>query len=246
MATPNEPGKGWSIPRIGCLYCAVVLFILGGYILIFPFERKEVSAGWLRSSYHVAQIGTAIHSYHAVNGQLPDAVVTDKKGRPLYSWRVTLLPYLEELRVYKEFKLDEPWDSPHNKRLVEHTPRCYVPQGGGIDAPGLTRYLVFVGPGTAFERPGMCWDKLPHSGENMMLLGEAADPVPWTKPVDLVYDPDGPLPALKGHFTKPVYFLDYVLWRTSGFNASFGDGSTRFIPSKTDEKTLREMISPPR
>jgi hypothetical protein len=79
-----------------------------------------------------------------------------------------------------------------------------------------------------------------------MLVAEAANPVPWTKPVDLVYDPDGPLPALAGHFSKPVHFLCYEVWRTPGFNAGFGDGTTRFITSTTNEKTLREMISPPR
>src|SRR5439155_2700380 len=60
--------------------------------------------------------------------------------------------------LYRQFKLDEPWDGPHNKVLLEKMPRSYKPALGGNDAPGLTRYQVFTGPGTAFERAGLTWD----------------------------------------------------------------------------------------
>jgi hypothetical protein len=201
---------------------------------------------WVPSAVSIKRIGHAIRDFHEGGGQLPPAVVTDKKGKPLYSWRVYLLPYLEEQLVYQAFKRDEPWDSPHNKKLLEETPHCYQPALGGNDPPGQTRYQAFVGPGTAFERPGLTWADLPDRGKKMMLVAEAADPVPWSKPEDMVYDPDGPLPALGGQYTKAVKFRGWHLWSVPGFNACFGDGSTRFISSKTDEKTLREMISPSR
>jgi hypothetical protein len=184
----------------------------------------------------------ALRSYHEVNGKLPPAVVSRKDGQPLYSWRVLLLPYLDQDSLYKQFKLDEPWDSPHNKPLSGETPRCYVPAGGGMDGPGLTRYQVFVGPGTAFERPGLTWADFPAGPENTILVVEAAEPMPWSKPVDLHYRPDKPLPSL-GVYSKPVHFLCYELWRKPGFNACFGDGATRFISSETDEKTIRAFIT---
>jgi hypothetical protein len=198
--------------------------------------------GWRQSAIILKTIGKALHHYHDVNGRLPPVVVTDKDGQWLYSWRVLLLPYLEENNLYKQFHLDEPWDSPNNKALLDNTPRCYNSYVGN-DAPGFVRYKVFVGPGTAFEREGLTWGDFPDGPENTLLVVEAGEAVPWSKPVDLAYDPNKPLPSLAGPFTKPVHFLCYEVRRKPGFNAYFGDGNTRFISSKADEKTLRGFIT---
>jgi hypothetical protein len=187
-------------------------------------------------------IGQALLDYHESFGRLPPAVVTDKNGKPLYSWRVALLPFLEQGSLYNQFKLDEPWDSPHNKPLLAKTPRCYLPALGSNDAPGLTRYQVFVGPGTAFERDGLTWDDFTDGPANTILVVEGREPVPWSKPVDLIYAPDKLLPSLGGLFGKPVHLLCYEIQRRPGFNAYFGDGKVRFI-STTDERTLRALIT---
>ena len=67
--------------------------------------------------------------------------------------------------------------------------------------------------------------------------------MPWSKPVDLAYSPDRPLPPLGGAFTRPVHFLCYPLGRKAGFNACFGDGTVRFISSTTGEGTIRALIT---
>jgi len=69
-------------------------------------------------------IALTLQDYHEANGQLPPAVVRDKDGRPLYSWRVALLPFLEHDPLYRQFRLEEPWDSAHNEPLSRTTPRC--------------------------------------------------------------------------------------------------------------------------
>ncbi len=107
----------------------------------------------------------------------------------------------------------------------------------------MTRYQVFIGPGTAFERDGLTWADFPKDLSDTLLVVEAGQPVPWSKPEDLTYDAAAPLPPLGGVFGKPVHFLCLDLWRTAGFNACMADGSMRFIPSDTDEKTLRGLIS---
>jgi hypothetical protein len=196
----------------------------------------------VRSAVSLKQIGLAFHAYHDVNGKLPPAVVSGKDGRPLYSWRVLLLPYLEEDTLYRQSHLDEPWDSPHNKQTLAETPRRCRPALGGGEPPGLTRYQVLIGPGTAFERAGLTWDDFPDGLANTLLVVEAGESVPWTKPADLDYDPGKPLPPLGGAFTKPVHVLCYEVWRKPGFTACFADGSVRFITS-TDEAALRSIIS---
>jgi hypothetical protein len=215
-------------------------------LLLVPCVQKvRDGEGWVGSQYSLKQICYALHTYYDAYKKLPPTVVRDKKGRPLYSWRVLLLPFLEEKRVYEQFQRDEPWDSPHNKKLLERTPRCYRPFLGGDDAPGLTRYQVFVGPGTAFERPGLRLGPLdfPDGLADTLLVVEGGEAVPWSKPADLVYDPNGPLPPLGGAFGKPVHFLCYEVGRNPGFNAAFADGATRFIARDTDERTLRGLIT---
>ena len=218
-----------------CLSCLILL----------PYTvkvRDGEGEGWVESAASLKYVGQALLSYHDVNGKLPPAVARDQDGRPLLSWRVLVLPYLEEGPLYNRFQLDEPWDGPHNKALLEKTPHCYQPMGGD-DAPGLTRYEVFVGPGTAFEQDGLTWDDFPDGRANTVLVVEAGQPVPWTKPADLPYDPDKPLPPLGGVYAKPYHFLGYEVGRTPGFNACFADGTTRFLSGKTDEKTVRSLIT---
>jgi hypothetical protein len=217
---------------------AVVLLVSCG--LLFPclFEVRD-GEGWVRSANSVHMIGLALQSYQDENGHLPPAVVRNKEGQPLYSWRVLLLPYLDQDPLFQEFNRDEPWDSEHNKKLLKETPRCYRPFGGSDDAPGLTRYQVFIGPGTPFERNSLRLDGF----KNTILVVEAGEPVPWSKPVDLTYDPASPLPPLGGVFKKPVHFLCYEIAWTPGFTACFTDGTTQFIPSDTDERALPALIS---
>ncbi len=234
MSFKRWAGIGLSI--LGFSFC----------LLLLPCaERVVESEGWVRSQQNLKYIGLALYDYNEHFGRLPAAVVRDKAGRPLYSWRVALLPFLEEVRLYKQFKLDEPWDSPHNQKLLETTPKCYQPHGGGYDDPGLTRYQVLVGQGTAFGREGLTLtkDDFPDGFAETILVVEAAEPVPWTKPVDLVYDTDGPLPALGGFYAKPVHFLCYEVKRRPGFNASFADGSARFIRSSAEESDIRAIIT---
>jgi Protein of unknown function (DUF1559) len=232
-------GNKWVVLSL-LLLCALTCGLL------LPCAQKTSdSPGWKQSSYSLRQIGQALLNYHKMKGKLPPAVVYDKNGKPLYSWRVLLLPFLDQSDLYRKFKLDEPWDSPHNVdvALQEEATRCYEPILGGMDPTGLTRFQVLVGPGTAFERPGLSLHDFPDGPEKTILAVEAAVPVPWSKPADLVYDPNSPLPPMQSQFTYPVRLLCYEVYRKAGFNAVFADGNTAFIRSDTDEKTLRALIT---
>src|SRR3972149_4277670 len=65
------------------------------------------------------QMAIAIHVYADAQKHLPPPAIRDKEGKPLLSWRVAILPYVEESGLYKQFHLDEPWDSPHNLALAQ-------------------------------------------------------------------------------------------------------------------------------
>src|SRR5262249_21734482 len=83
--------------------------------LITAVAQVRVATRRMQSTNNLKQIALAMHSYHDTMGRFPPAIVRDKEGKPLYSWRVLLLPYLEQQNLYNQFKLDEPWDSEHNR-----------------------------------------------------------------------------------------------------------------------------------
>jgi hypothetical protein len=110
-------------------------------------------------------------------------------------------------------------------------PPVFAAPGDVRAANGLTHYQVLVGPGTAFERPGLGLRlaDCPRGADQTILVVEAADPVPWTRPEDLPYAPDGPLPKVGGLLGK-------------GFHAMFADASVRWIEAEQQESALRTLV----
>jgi hypothetical protein len=200
------------------------------------FEETEKAVNSSVGRGQLTQIGIAMHNYHDTTGTFPGVAICDKAGKPLLSWRVAILPFIEEDNLYKQFKLDEPWNSEHNLKLLDRMPKTYT-LAGREAKKGETFFRVFTGPGTPFDPTG----KLPAIGpriaqftdglSNTLLVVEAADAVPWTKPDELVVDPKKPLPKLGG-------------LRHDGFLAVFADGATRVVPHRIGEKTLRLLIDP--
>ncbi len=200
------------------------------------FAEMDKAATRMEGMNNLRQIGLAMHSAHDVYGQIPGAAICDKDGKPLLSWRVAILPFIEQDNLYKQFKLDEPWNSEHNMKLLERMPPQYaVPNR--VLKKGETCFLVFTGPNTPFDstrrKPGIGprLTEFTDGTSNTLLVVESAETVPWTKPDDLVVDPKKPLPKLGG--SSPDAFL-----------ALFADGSVRPIPMKINEQTLRWLIDP--
>jgi len=240
-------GRGMAITGMifGGLGCCMPVMVA---LLLPAVQAAREAARRAQCTNNLKQIGLAMHNFHSATNHLPPAAIRDNNGKPLLSWRVAILPYLEQ-SVYNRFHLDEPWDSPHNKSLLTEMPRCYAcpsePEVAG--SQGMTTYQVWVGPRTMFEvrepRPGAPLDPLKRSlstgvtfaevtdgTSNTIMAVESATPVPWTKPDDLPFDPRGPLttPASK---------------HPGGFDALFTDGSVRFIRSSIDPGTLRALIT---
>src|SRR5262249_19882043 len=139
--------------------------------------------------------------------------------------------------LYRQFKLDEPWDGPNNRKLLKRMPKIYAPVGVETREPHTTFYQALVGPGAAWEfkpKAGALFNaegiRFPRAfadgTSNTIGLVEAAKVVPWTKPEDVPFDPKGPLPRLGGLFTD-------------GFHAAFMDGSVRFLSRRVSRDTLR-------
>lgn len=166
----------------------------------------------------MCQLVVALHNYHDTYGCFPPAVVADEQGRPLHSWRVLLLPWLEEKARYDAYDFKEPWDGPNNSRLLQETPAVFRSRRQPHLADGTTNFVVLTGLGTAF--PGVGSTRLADfadGAENTILLMEVDQlQIPWSAPRDLtasaedfrIKGPQGEI-ALKTRGEKPlVVFAD--------------------------------------
>ncbi len=181
------------------------------------------------SQANLKKIGIAIHTHYDDHNALPRNSA-DKDGKPLLSWRVQMLPYIDA-KLHKEFKLDEPWDSKANKPLLAKIPKAYQPIR--VKAPaGETFYRAFDGVDTAFQAgKNIRFPNVTDGLLNTAMVVEAAESCPWTKPDDLPYDGKKPLAKLGGMFEGDYHVL-------------FGDGSVRPGFGKAmDAEEFRKLVT---
>jgi Protein of unknown function (DUF1559)/Domain of unknown function (DUF4190) len=227
-------GKGLAITGIvmgGISFLLVPVIAIG--LLIPAISTVKGAATRIGNANNLKQITLAMHNYHDATGALPPAAICDPTGKHLLSWRVAILPYIEHETLYRQFKLDEPWDGPNNSKLISQMPREYaLPPGNSASQANATCYRVFVGNGAAFDwckgakMPGDFKD----GTASTILVAEAATAVPWTKPDELDFDPNGPLPALGGHFS-------------GGATVGMADAAVRQIPQTISPQTLKAAIT---
>jgi hypothetical protein len=162
--------------------------------------RARVAAERARSENNLRQLAVALHTYHDAHGSFPAAASYDGQGRPLLSWRVHLLPFVEQDALYREFRLDEPWDSPHNRKLIARMPAVFASSPDPrLAAAGKTTYLAPRGDATVFPgRQAVRMRDILDGVSNTILLVDADDAraVEWTRPDDLPFDPQAPSAGL--------------------------------------------------
>src|SRR5262249_7810923 len=222
----NRPGKFESTAESKSVLMVLQLDPKAPKLDLTKIEaEKQARENRNGSATNLKKLGLAMHNHHDDKGELPAAAICDGDGKPLLSWRVALLPYLGENDLYNEFKLNEAWDSAHNKKLLAKMPAIYGDDGD------KTFYQVFTGEGTLFD--GNKAAKLSDVTDglaNTILFVEAGEAVPWTKPADLRYTAGKPLPKLGGLFKD-------------GFHVTTGDGAVRFVAGKFKVKVLEALIT---
>jgi prepilin-type processing-associated H-X9-DG protein len=177
------------------------------------------------------QMALALSNYEPTNGTFPRAIL-DEKGRPLLSWRVAILPSLEEGALYEEFHPDEPWDSEHNRKLIGYMPKTYYSRKSKAP-PGATTFLAVCGKGLMLDGDKRRTSKDIRDGlsKTIMLVQVNDDrAVPWTKPEDWECDPGDPLAGLGSA-------------ERGGFHVAFCDGSVSFIRKDIDPKLFYGLLT---
>jgi hypothetical protein len=209
---------------------AVIGILLG--LLLPAVQAAREAARRTVSANNLRQIGLAMLNHESAMGTLPARANFDKQGKPLLSWRVHILPYIEQDVLYKQFHLDEPWDSPHNKALIPLMPKLYAnPSGAG--RPGMANYLAVCGKGLMFDgQQGRKMSDITDGLSNTIMVVEADDDraVVWTKPEDWQFDPQHPMAGLgRAH--------------AQGFNALFADSSVHMLARSLDPQAFQAMLT---
>ncbi len=194
-----------------------------------------------QSAKNLGEIISAIHMYHGVSGHFPLAhsgFGFDRKTnewfrhRPYLSWRVLLLPLLGEKELFEKFRLGEPWDNEHNKKLIPLMPKIYCAPGSKA-GEGKTNYLGVVGPNAAFsEKQAITLIEFHDGTSNTIMLVEVPDEaaVEWTRPKDFPIGTQEPAKKLTG-------------LRTGGFLTVFADGAPQFISTDVTSEMLRRLLT---
>lgn len=215
-------------------------------------DARERARRWQKMN-DMKQIGLAVLNFESVNGFLPHTICNEQ-GEPLLSWRVAILPYLEQQALFNKFHLDEPWDSPHNLPLAKTLPPVYFAATADeeLSAQSRTTYLRPVYPGSDlaeaagdaapvkvksygqeyYLRPGDRFRQMIDGTSNTMMVAEVAPEhaVVWTKPDDWRVDLEDPLAKLRTD-------------QREGYVTAFYDGSARFHAFTINADLLRKILT---
>jgi Protein of unknown function (DUF1559)/Domain of unknown function (DUF4190) len=224
-------GRGLAIGGIvlgsvaSLLAVAMVPALLTAIVQPGPAPRRAQFMNGLKA------IALAMYQYESANGRFPPAAIFDRDGKSLLSWRVLILPYLEQDDLYSQFRLDEPWDSPHNKPLADRAPMMFRCPSDQIPA-GLTTYQVVVDPHSMFTGlpAGVPRDTVTDGPANTLLVVEGTAPVTWTKPEDLSLSSSDPLFHMGSK-------------HPGGFIAVVVDGSVQFIQNSINPRVLKGLVT---
>ncbi|MDY0165876.1 MAG: DUF1559 domain-containing protein [Thermoguttaceae bacterium] len=231
-AVPQRKTNVWLIVVL-ILACSVVpLLCCGGFgiaLLLPAVQAAREAARRAQCINNMKQIGLALHNYHDAYRCFPPAFIPDEDGRPMHSWRVLILPFLEEQPLYEQYRFDEPWDSPHNRALADLMPSIYRCPSDRIDDRVTTSYAMVVGPNAFSTGPGArrvdeFADGLSFTLAVVEMVGAGIN---WMEPRDWdTTGPDGP-----------------QSYHPGVFNVLHADGSVRSMAEQIDAEVLKALIT---
>ena len=221
----------------------VGLVFAGLLVYCFRPSSQGFSLGKrLQCMNNARNVALAVLNYACSYKEFPPAYMSDSTGRPLYSWRVLILPFLEEAELYNEFHLDEPWDSPHNLTLLEKCPKIFQCPALEFDpTKGETTYAMIIGPNAISNGPkSIEVDGFDKPQESVILIAESNRRIPWTAPKDI------PMESLRLGLIAPNEETAETPGVAASHNGStvvvYADGNAETLPPSTSSQLLFSRV----
>jgi prepilin-type processing-associated H-X9-DG protein len=219
-----------------CLVLAVVGILVA--LLVPAVGAARDAAARSMSQNNLKQIALAMHNYHDVNGALPAQSVVGENGQPMHSWRVALLPYMEQAGLYERYNFNEPWNSPNNRLVADQIVTLYQsPSSERTKGTNHTNYFVVSGDETMFgpNRWTKFSDVTDGLSNTIMVVECDSMSVPWAEPADIPFD--------QMEFKiNPPSGIGVSSAHPGGANVAMGDGSVRFVSDQLDPQTFRYLL----
>jgi hypothetical protein len=190
MGPPSSGGSGvGSVLMVVLAIVGVGVLVCGGLVaaLIFPaLGKARGAAKRMQSLNHIKQISLALHNYHDTHNTFPPAVVTDADGKPLYSGRVLLLPFLEQSGLYNQFDKSKAWDSPENLPITMQAIPTFQDPASKRTEPNRSDYVFVTGAGTIFDgnKAARINSITDGTSNTLMIVQTSAGPANWAAPMD--------------------------------------------------------------
>jgi len=231
---------------VGCLGLTGMLFWARGVpapppvatAVAVPVAAKAAAS---QCGQQLARIGMAMQQYHAVYGTFPPAYLADAQGKPMHSWRVLLLPFLgdNERELYRQYRLDEPWDGPNNSQLHTHYNNPYHCWDDAAGRQSDTNFMMVVGKGTVSEGAGATKLSEITDGAETTIHVVAVDGlgIHWLAPKDLKLDE---MSMTVGDLNKPAirYRAD-----SDGPRVLACDGAVHVLPTSTPPDDVKALLT---
>jgi hypothetical protein len=220
----------WILGMGFCFW--IVLALIGGSGERWGHARRAQCANNLK------QIALALVNYHDAFGSLPPAYIADAHGRPMHSWRVLILPFLEQRSLYDQYDFREPWNGPNNSKLLGRMPSAFDCPSRKSHPTGVTSYVAITGPGTMFPgaRSSKFTDVRDGLDETAMVVESLSVGMPWTAPIDLGER------SMCLRINDPAY-VGISSAHPRGANVGFGDASIRFAHEGMSPDSLRALLT---
>jgi len=215
---PSERRRGSRIRPVLGILSVLIVFGLGTWLFRAIRDARDTAIA-MGAQCHLSQLQLALHNYHDAHGCFPPAYLVDNKGTPVHSWRVLILPFIEENELYAAYRFDEPWNGPNNLQLTDHMPQIYHLPNDPTPS-STTNIVAVVGSETAFPGSGCTrLDDLTDGLDNTILLAEiTSSGICWMEPRDLrvedmsftVNDPKRPSISSSRRWGPYVVFADSI------------------------------------
>lgn len=248
MSTDPSPASPEPVRLVTPIW-PIVLIAVGGLVgfclvsgflvaLLLPATQAAREAARRSACVnHMRQIGIALQNYHDTYQSFPPAYVADENGRPMHSWRVLILPFLEENELYEEYDFDEAWDGPNNRRLAELMPDIYGCPSA-VEPAGQTNYVAVVGDETMWTGANAVTmrDVLDGTAKTIAVVETTGSGINWLEPRDLTVDE-----AVQG-INQPIG-PGIASNHPGGVNVLFCDSHVIFLDESVRPDDIRALLT---